>query len=320
MSRTSMVGIIANPASARDIRRLVADGAAVSTNAKINILKRVLAGLGGVGVHRVLSMTDLSGISGGLHALADKPSAKGWPILEVVEEQLSQSSADTVRATGAMAAASGDIPLVSISTGTNNVFPRQVEPTVAGIAAGLVATGRVERDAATDRAKNLLVEHRGQVERALVDVAIIDTDHVGAGAVWDASAISELFLRFAEPDAIGLSAIGGHLQPVGRTEPKGLVLHLGQPAAATPRVPIVPGLVADVGVVSIDPLEPGDRTKVRASSGVVAIDGERMFRFGPGNAPTVTLRADGPIVIDVVATLEHAARAGVLARRDLRCG
>ena len=39
------VGIIANPAAGKDIRRLVAHGRFVPDNEKINILKRVLAGL-----------------------------------------------------------------------------------------------------------------------------------------------------------------------------------------------------------------------------------------------------------------------------------
>ena len=33
-----------------------------------------------------------------------------------------------------------------MSTGTNNVFPSLVEPTVAGAAAGLVATGKTDEN------------------------------------------------------------------------------------------------------------------------------------------------------------------------------
>ena len=43
-----------------------------------------------------------------------------------------------------VAKACGDIPLVPISCGTNNVFPYMVEGTVAGLAAGLVAGGQVK--------------------------------------------------------------------------------------------------------------------------------------------------------------------------------
>ena len=51
-----MVGVIANPASGRDIRRLVA-GASVFGNAdKAGMVLRLLAGLGAAGVERVLMM------------------------------------------------------------------------------------------------------------------------------------------------------------------------------------------------------------------------------------------------------------------------
>jgi len=57
------VGIIANPAAGKDIRRIVAQGRFVPNNEKINILKRVLAGLDAVGVESVLFMPD-SGMLG----------------------------------------------------------------------------------------------------------------------------------------------------------------------------------------------------------------------------------------------------------------
>ena len=63
MSYVGVVGIVANPSSARDIRRLVANGALVTANDKVNMVKRALAGLGSVGVSRARSMTDLGGIS-----------------------------------------------------------------------------------------------------------------------------------------------------------------------------------------------------------------------------------------------------------------
>ncbi len=339
MKRGSSVGIIANPASARDIRRLVAHGAAVTTNDKITILRRVLAGLASTDVTHVLSMTDLAGISAGLWALADKPSAACWPKLEFVDQVVEQTAADTVAATEAMVAAGvgaivvlggdgtnrivasvcDDIPLVSISTGTNNAFARRIEPTVAGIAAGLVATGRVDVGAVVSRAKVLTVESGSRSERALVDVAVIDGDVVGAGAVWDPATISQLFLCFAEPDAIGLSSIGGQVCPTDRFDPAGLVVDIGRPAVRTLRAPIAPGLVVGVDVASVSTLAPGQAVVVRASSGVVALDGERLFRFGRHDRPIVTLGSDGPLELDVRETLAQAARTGVMSVPGRRC-
>ena len=44
MSSVSRVGIIANPASGKDIRRLVAHGSTFDNNEKTNIVRRVLLG------------------------------------------------------------------------------------------------------------------------------------------------------------------------------------------------------------------------------------------------------------------------------------
>ena len=54
------VGVIANPAAGKDIRRLVAQGRVVSDQEKANTLMRVYAGLGAMGVDRVLSMPERS--------------------------------------------------------------------------------------------------------------------------------------------------------------------------------------------------------------------------------------------------------------------
>ena len=52
------VGIIANPASGEDIRPLVAQGRFVPNREKVNVLKRILAGLDAAGVDRVVMMPD----------------------------------------------------------------------------------------------------------------------------------------------------------------------------------------------------------------------------------------------------------------------
>ena len=54
----SRVGIIANPAAGKDIRRLVAHGSTFDNNEKINIVRRVLLGLDALGVEQVHYMPD----------------------------------------------------------------------------------------------------------------------------------------------------------------------------------------------------------------------------------------------------------------------
>ncbi|MDA8212194.1 MAG: ATP-NAD kinase, partial [Clostridia bacterium] len=50
----STVGIIANPASGKDIRRLVAHATVVDNIEKVNLVRRILLGLQAVGVKQVL--------------------------------------------------------------------------------------------------------------------------------------------------------------------------------------------------------------------------------------------------------------------------
>ena len=61
-SSKPVVGIIANPVSARDIRRIVAYAGNMQITDRANIVLRLLAGLGAVGIERVLIMPENSGI------------------------------------------------------------------------------------------------------------------------------------------------------------------------------------------------------------------------------------------------------------------
>jgi len=327
-----VVGIVANPSSARDIRRLVANGALVTTNDKVNMVKRMLAGLRSVGVSRALSMTDLGGISATLADLANGPASKAWPTLDFVDQNLTQSAADTTTAVEAMVAAGvgaivvlggdgtngvvadacGNVPIASISTGTNNAFPRGAEPTVVGIAAGLVATGALDGDEVACRTKTLTVRSGERRHRALVDVAITAHDSVASGAVWDSSTVREVFLCFAEPHRIGLSSIGAHIRTVRREDPFGLYLRLGRPATAAVRAPLGPGLMADVDLAEGGEFAIDMTMTVATPFGVVAVDGERAFRFGPHDTVTVTLSADGPRAIDVEGVMALASARGLL--------
>ena len=61
---TPIVGIIANPVSARDIRRVVANASSLQIADRANILLRVLAALAACGVSQVLMMPERGGIAG----------------------------------------------------------------------------------------------------------------------------------------------------------------------------------------------------------------------------------------------------------------
>ncbi|MEW6636602.1 MAG: NAD(+)/NADH kinase, partial [Actinomycetota bacterium] len=207
------VGVIANPASGRDIRRLVAGASVFDNSEKGNMVYRFMVGLGAVGVERLLMMPAASGLYDALertlrhHAREEHP----LPELELVEMRLRQDAGDTVRAVEEMvrrgaraigvlggdgtnrlvARHCGDVPLCALSTGTNNAFPEMREATVAGLATGLVATGRLKGEALR-REKILRVGLNEEEDHdcALVDVAANSERFVGARALWRIEDIS----------------------------------------------------------------------------------------------------------------------------------
>jgi predicted polyphosphate/ATP-dependent NAD kinase len=330
---------VANPLSGRDIRRLVTQASVFPTAEKANMIQRMLTAFGVVGVHRVLLGTDLGGISAAVLRAIGRRRAQGrdsrWPDVEFLDGQpIRQTAQDTVDAVRRMVAAGarvivclggdgtarvaasavGDVPMLALSTGTNNVFPAVREATVAGLAAGLIATGAVPAGGVTARSKLLEVRAGDRAETALVDVAISTERHVGTRAIWDPAQLTQLFCAFAEPEAIGLSSIAGQLSPVARHEPHGITARIDKDAARQVLAPIAPGLVVPVGVAEIGPMHPGSVHHVDARAGVIAVDGERELTFEPGEHPAVRLRADGPRCVDVPAVLAASARLGLLAR------
>lgn len=332
------VGVVANPASGRDIRRLVS-GASVFDNAeKGSMVFRLMAGLGAAGVERVLMMPAPDGVLSTLHRqlrgrtgeLAKRP----FPALEVIDMKARQTADDTLEAVATMVEAGvavivvlggdgthrivarrcAEIPLCTLSTGTNNAFPELREATVAGLAAGLVASGRVTAPEAFRHEKILTVRLNGAPDRdsALVDVAVSGERWVGARALRSAEGLSEVFVAFGSPSAVGLSALAGLLEPVPRSASHGLHVRLADPAEAATvlTVSLAPGLVVPVGVAGYRRIEPGEVVELSPGPGSLALDGEREIELAAGDRAEIEL-GRGPVTIDVDRVIEQAARRGV---------
>src|SRR5712692_8525073 len=293
-----LVGIIANPASGRDIRRLVAHGTVFDNNEKTAIVRRVLLGLEAVGIRRVAYMPEhdfgilpraLNELQGhSLHLAADPLE---MPVLGTSADStraarlLAELGAGCIITLGgdgtnrAVSRGCGTIPLVPISTGTNNVFPTFLEGTIAGMAAGLVASGM--RGRTIRRAPRLEVRVNGvAVESALVDVVVSSLPFVGARALWDTSVVREVVLARVIPGAIGFSALGGALldSSYERGECTGMHIVLG---ADSPQVifPLAPGLVTWVGVAEHRRLAINDVVRFQPETGTIALDGEREIEL-----------------------------------------
>lgn len=334
------VGVIANPASGRDIRRLVSGASVFDNGEKGNMVYRVMVGLAAVGVDRVLMMPAASGLYDSLErtlrAATSAEEKRPMPELELVEMTVRHTARDTVDALAEMERrdvaavvvlggdgtnrivarhCAADLPLCTLSTGTNNAFPEMREATVAGMATGLVATGRIGEEVLR-REKILRVGLNGEngVDCALVDVALNSERFVGARALWRPRNISEVVVAFARPDSVGLSSIAGLLDPTSRDAPHGLHVRLARPedAETVLTVPLAPGLVVPIGVEEINRVEPGQTVELTPRVGSVALDGEREIEVGPNDAIEVSLDPAGPLTIDVGAAMRVAARHGLL--------
>lgn len=335
ISERITIGVIANPASGRDIRRLTARASVFSMSEKANMVQRLLAPLGVLGVDCVLMMPDTTGIAAAVRRAAQNNDAQGrsvWPRVEFVEQNLfggpedSQTGARMMRDAGArvivilggdgthrvVAAAVPDVPLATLSTGTNNVFPDWREATVTGIATALHVTGLVDPDVSLRRNKHLRIELGERTEIALVDACVTSLTHIGARAVWEPDTISELFVSFAEPDAIGLSSIAAMIEPISRDEPRGAWLQCGADGGRV-LAPIAPGMLESIAIDHFDFMEPGVTYRVHTERGSIALDGEREIEFHRGQVPQVTLELDGATTLNVPATIAAAVKSGVMA-------
>ena len=73
------VGLVANPVSARDIRRVIANAACMTIVDRANIVLRLMASLGSCGVSTVLMMPENGGIS--RHLSRSLKHEKNWDML-----------------------------------------------------------------------------------------------------------------------------------------------------------------------------------------------------------------------------------------------
>jgi len=325
-----LVGIIANPASGRDIRRLVAHGTVFDNNEKTAIVRRVLLGLQAVGVTRVAYMPEhdfgilpraLDGLSGIIAEPLAMP-ALGTSIDSTRAAQLlAAADAGCIITLGgdgtnrAVAKGCRTVPLLPISTGTNNVFPSFLEGTIVGMAAGLVARGCIDTDAIRRFPwLEVLVDAKTR-EHALVDVVISSHPFVGARAIWDLSAVREVMLSRVAPATIGLSALGGALldHTSEADNLPGMHISLGQGGKQV-LAALAPGLVSWVAITAYRRLAIDDGAQFQPGIGTIALDGEREIELTTTSVVEVRLRSDGPFVVDVNAALIAAARAGYLHR------
>lgn len=318
------LGIVANPASGKDVRRLVARASVFDNQEKQAIVRRLLVGATQFGNTRIHYMDDAHGIVRG--AIEEQ----GIKDAEVIPSADTRSAFDTITAARGLKEAGADVVvtlggdgtnraftlgwkdpfLIPISTGTNNVFPILSEATVAGAAAGLIAAGKIDPLTVSDQQKTIHV----MIENERDDIALIDAvlcleRFVGARAMLDPATLSTVLLTRAEPAAVGMTTLGGLFRPLSNREDFALLLHLDPAAKLRLNAPIAPGYYREVGIASHRLVNFSEEVVVEGP-GVLAFDGERERRLLPGQKAWLTVNRSGPKVIDVPLALRRAAEHG----------
>lgn len=319
----SVIGIIANPASGKDIRRLVARASVFDNQEKQAIIRRALAGIQASAgdACRIAYLDDPQGIC--RRAVAEVPGIAS----SAVTATRTASAMDTRSAAAALrdedcrvvmvlggdgtnravASAWPDAPLIALSTGTNNVFPSLMEATIAGAAAGLVARDLVPLADVARQCKCIHVRIDGEDDDiALIDAVLSRERFVGSRALLSPDSLRTVCLTRADPAAVGMTAIGGLLDPMDDAADEGQVIDLGRGGTIL-NAPIAPGHYRPVHIEGWRRVPLGQPVQV-SGPGVLAFDGERERVLRPDQRATMTVVRSGPRVIDVARALSLGAQ------------
>lgn len=333
MPQVRPLGVIANPMSGRDVRRLVGRAQTQTPDAKRNQLQRAVVGAVAAGVTEVLLVRDLFRVSEKAVDLLDLGASMRF--LDI--GKLETKPTDTLRSVEAMrkegcgallvlggdgtqrlvAKAWPDAPLLPLSTGTNNVFPETVEATTAGAAAGLVAAGRLPLEDVARRAKMVRARYEdGEESLGVIDGVMVADDHPGSLMPFDPEKIRHMLLSRAEPSSVGMSPIGGLLEPCGIEDDFGVEVTCTGPDGGghSLLVPVSPGLFRTAFVSDARRVPLGVDVEVRGP-GLLEFDGDRERVLAPGEVARLRVERDGPWVIDTARALRLAAERGLYRDR-----
>ncbi len=333
------VGVVANPMSGLDVRRLAARARRQAPEEKRNQIARAVVGAAAAGATRILLVPDLFRIS--QSAVENMNVGAELDVLDV--GPLDSKPSDTVRTVDAMRAEGArallvlggdgtnrivartwpDAAVLPMSTGTNNVFPVMQEATIAGAACGLIASGAVALDDGAQRAKVVRVDYGdGTGDLAVIDAVALADDMLGNLLPFEPEKVRCLVLARAEPAAIGMSPIGGLVQPCGFDDDFGVEVRCGPagtPASKPLLAPVSPGLFRRAHIESAGKLALGARTAIEGPC-LLAYDGDRTRALQSGERAELWVERSGPWVIDAARTMRAAAQKGFFFHRHFHDG
>lgn len=311
-----LVGLVANPSSSKDIRRLTGLARVIDIEEKANLVARLLVGIGAVSGIGVVALDDRAGLVRRAVSLAGHAGApvEYLPVeVEGTEADTRNSAAHlaelgaaalvTVGGDGTVRAAAegwARCPLVPLAAGTNNAFALTHEPTVVGLATASTVTSASPAFTPTTAVE---VETSKGRSLAVIDAVVVRDRWVGAGAIWEPERLVEGFVTSARRTAVGIASIGAALGPLA----PGHARRIRFGGDRTVRAVFGPGVVLDIGVIDHHDIPIGSESGLDEEAGLVALDGERRLPARNGIVRVV----DGPRILDIeraFSSLPGAAR------------
>lgn len=327
-----IIAIAANPASGRDIRRLVSHATVYSNREKANIVERVIMAAHAMGGHKCIIMPDSFGFGERIrHHLVEDTLELPEGVINVPDLPISDHQEDTTYFASyaeeigcdvlvvlggdgtSRAAAKGakNIPVIPLSTGTNNVYPDMAEGTIVGLAASAIADGVVDPEQCCLRSKSIEVYVNGEYrDKALVDVAFCPAVYTGAKAVWKRENLKHIVVTQCHPASIGFSALLGCVYTILPEDDFGAAASFldGTPNV---KVAVSAGIVSDFRLEEeqVVPLDEALTYKMDYN-GMLALDGEREVKFRSGDTVELIITRAGPRKVNIKKTLMLAQKAG----------
>lgn len=320
------IGILVNPRSGGDLRRAVAAAGRSSITDKVSVVRRLVLGAVAAGCRDIVVNYDPHQIvRKATENIADVNLTWVTPDLLFTEED-STRAAIAMREAGcaAVAVLGGDgtnravakgwpdIPVIAVSTGTNNAFPEFIEPTVAGTSLALISQGVVSLPEVSQTAKLLHLtidddagKHFDEPDIALIDAVAVADRYVGSMELFEPDTMRMAVLTRADPAAIGFSALGGLLSPVSASDDAALLIRFAPVTGhdgVVVRAPMAPGHYDNVGIAEVRRLALGESVEARGPF-LLAFDGERKRRVSETQTARFEVRRDGPTVIDPQAVM-----------------
>jgi hypothetical protein len=309
------LGIIVNPMSGRDVRRVMARASTSAHQEKQQQVARLIVSALQHGVDRIFLGNEPFRIGARASenlAERDRVRLLDYPLTHTARdtETMAQMMWDEGCRTFIVLGGDGtsrivarkfpDAILLPLSTGTNNVFPFREEATIAGAAAALVASGRLAFDDACTRCKRIIIDSPVDPEIsdiALIDAVVLHQDVMGSFMPFEGSQLGTLILTRAEPGSVGMSPIGGYLEASTHLDNWGMLVECDASAADRLPVPLSPGLWQDVGIKDYKRLPLGMPVAL-GSTGILAFDGDRSYDLAKVSPLTARVERDGPWIID----------------------